>query len=102
MRFYICRVHRARLGLKTKQDQNQSKKPVLTEQDKESWPISIVSTDIDGLKNINDTLGHMAGDEAIQKAANYLRKHCRPKDILVRWVEMSLWWSYSIRPMHKP
>jgi diguanylate cyclase (GGDEF)-like protein/hemerythrin-like metal-binding protein/PAS domain S-box-containing protein len=55
------------------------------EEDIESWPISIISTDIDGLKTINDTLGHMAGDEAIQSAANHLRKHCRPTDILVRW-----------------
>lgn len=55
------------------------------EEDKESWPISILSTDIDDLKTINDTLGHMAGDEVIKLAANHLRKHCRPSDILVRW-----------------
>lgn len=53
--------------------------------DEESWPVSIISTDVDDLKTINDTLGHMAGDVAIKSAASYLQQQCRPSDVLVRW-----------------
>lgn len=35
--------------------------------------VSVMVCDIDGLKFINDTLGHMAGDKIIQKAAEILK-----------------------------
>ena len=35
--------------------------------------ISVIVCDIDGLKIINDTLGHMAGDKIIRKAAEILK-----------------------------
>ncbi len=35
--------------------------------------VSIIVCDIDGLKIINDTLGHMAGDKIIRKAAEILK-----------------------------
>ena len=34
-------------------------------QKKEMYPISIISADCDGLKKINDTYGHLVGDEFI-------------------------------------
>ncbi|MFO0810527.1 MAG: GGDEF domain-containing protein [Gemmataceae bacterium] len=41
--------------------------------------------DIDNLKPINDTLGHAAGDRAIQLVAETLRTAIRPTDLLFRW-----------------
>ena len=40
--------------------------------------------DLDGLKQVNDTLGHEAGDRQIQSAARVLRESFRDSDILSR------------------
>jgi diguanylate cyclase (GGDEF)-like protein len=48
------------------------------------YPISIIIADVDGLKNVNDTLGHAAGDELLQQAANVLRSIFRAGDVLAR------------------
>lgn len=44
----------------------------------------VIYVDLDGLKHINDTFGHAAGDEAIQVVADILRHCCRPDDIIAR------------------
>ena len=48
------------------------------------FPISIIIADIDGLKYVNDTLGHAVGDEKLQLTANLLRSAFRAGDILAR------------------
>lgn len=40
--------------------------------------------DLDALKNINDTLGHYAGDQALIDTANLLRKTFRETDVMAR------------------
>jgi diguanylate cyclase (GGDEF)-like protein/PAS domain S-box-containing protein len=40
--------------------------------------------DVDGMKGINDTLGHEEGDKALIDAANILRKTLRESDIIAR------------------
>jgi len=47
-------------------------------------PISIIVTDIDGLKKINDNYGHKKGDEYIIMAAEILKKITRKEDIVSR------------------
>lgn len=47
-------------------------------------PMCIVVCDIDGLKIINDTLGHQAGDELIRSAAHLLSQSFRPFDMIAR------------------
>ena len=44
----------------------------------------VIFADLDGLKRINDTYGHAAGDEAIQVVADILRHCSRPDDIIAR------------------
>ncbi len=48
------------------------------------FPISILVMDMNGLKEINDSLGHAAGDEQLQKAALVIRKAFRPDDVVAR------------------
>ena len=45
---------------------------------------TIMMMDLDGLKSINDRLGHAAGDEMIVRAAQVLRQTCRTTDIVAR------------------
>lgn len=46
--------------------------------------ISLIYTDMDGLKNINDTFGHEEGSEAIKQVANILQQTFRASDIIAR------------------
>ena len=48
------------------------------------YPISVIMADIDGLKIINDTKGHMNGDLLLKRAANVLVKSFRGDDIIAR------------------
>jgi diguanylate cyclase (GGDEF)-like protein/PAS domain S-box-containing protein len=48
-------------------------------------PCSLMMIDIDHFKNINDTYGHQAGDEAIIGLANLLSSMCRAGDLVARY-----------------
>ncbi len=48
------------------------------------YPVSIISTDLDGLKLINDTLGHSDGDRLLKACAGILQQSFRSSDILAR------------------
>lgn len=48
-------------------------------------PILITMIDINGLKKINDALGHQNGDLLIQKSARVLKNSCDEKDIVARY-----------------
>ncbi|GAU75844.1 GGDEF domain-containing protein [Fusibacter sp. 3D3] len=47
--------------------------------------LCILILDIDDFKHINDTYGHLFGDEVIKAIANMLRLHCREGDIVGRY-----------------
>jgi diguanylate cyclase (GGDEF)-like protein/PAS domain S-box-containing protein len=48
------------------------------------FPLSIVIADINGLKTVNDTLGHEAGDKLIRSAARVILEAFRAEDIVAR------------------
>lgn len=48
------------------------------------FPVSIVMADLDGLKEINDTQGHAAGDRLLQEAAKVLYSVFRAEDMVAR------------------
>jgi diguanylate cyclase (GGDEF)-like protein len=41
--------------------------------------------DVDGLKDVNDTMGHSAGDELLVKVVKAMRSHVRSYDLVVRY-----------------
>jgi diguanylate cyclase (GGDEF)-like protein len=52
---------------------------------KRSWrPVMVAVADVNGLKAVNDALGHEMGDRLIQRAALALRQTFRSSDIIAR------------------
>lgn len=48
-------------------------------------PLSIIMLDVDHFKQVNDTYGHSAGDDALLLVADCLRDHLRSADIAARY-----------------
>lgn len=48
-------------------------------------PLSMLILDIDNFKSINDTHGHITGDEVIIAISDILKKTIREEDLLSRW-----------------
>lgn len=48
------------------------------------FPVSVITIDVDGLKAVNDSLGHDAGDRLIRKVALVLFKAFRAGDVVAR------------------
>ncbi|MEA4882841.1 MAG: diguanylate cyclase [Clostridia bacterium] len=51
----------------------------------ECLPLSIVIGDINGLKLVNDALGHYAGDALIRRVAGIMKSCAGRRDVVVRW-----------------
>ena len=47
-------------------------------------PLSVAMGDVNGLKLINDSFGHMAGDELLKRTAEIIKEACRADDIVAR------------------
>ena len=47
--------------------------------------LSLAFVDVNGLKHVNDTEGHAAGDSLLQAVARTLRRRLRSYDLVVRW-----------------
>ncbi len=63
----------------------QSKKIKSFSQRNDNIPFSLVTLDIDKFKNINDTYGHLVGDEVIIKVAHIIEAEVRTSDIVARF-----------------
>jgi diguanylate cyclase (GGDEF)-like protein len=53
--------------------------------DRTGRPFSVLLLDLDGLKSINDSYGHLVGSRAICRLADILRVHCRAVDTAARY-----------------
>lgn len=47
-------------------------------------PLSLIMGDVNGLKLVNDSFGHVMGDELLKKAASVISKSCRADDVVAR------------------
>lgn len=62
-------------NLETEHRRNEIEMPV----------VSMVVFDIDKFKNINDTLGHNAGDVILKAVSETIQRYTRNKDVTARW-----------------
>jgi diguanylate cyclase (GGDEF)-like protein len=46
---------------------------------------ALAMVDVDDFKNINDTLGHLAGDEVLRQSVQLISRAARPGDVLARF-----------------
>ena len=53
--------------------------------ERERKPLSCIMLDIDRFKQVNDTLGHQAGDQVLRELSTMLRQSVRAYDIVARW-----------------
>ncbi len=51
---------------------------------KRNHPLTLLMGDVNGLKLINDSFGHLAGDELLKTTANIIKNACRQDDIISR------------------
>ena len=52
--------------------------------EKECFPVTLILTDVNGLKLTNDAFGHKIGDILLKTIADILKKECRKSDIVSR------------------
>ncbi len=58
---------------------------LMAEQRRDGGDMSLVMFDVDHFKTLNDTLGHMAGDEMLQFVSQLLKQAIRREDFAIRY-----------------
>lgn len=53
--------------------------------DNEYYPLTLIMGDLNGLKAVNDNLGHLEGDKLLVEIAKVLKASCRKEDLVFRW-----------------
>ena len=48
-------------------------------------PLTLAFVDVDGLRAVNNSRGHAAGDRMLREIANTLQGILRPYDLIIRW-----------------
>ncbi len=53
--------------------------------ERSSYPVTLIMMDLDRFKEVNDELGHKAGDRVLIEVSHILRNHMRRADTIVRY-----------------
>jgi two-component system, cell cycle response regulator len=72
-------------GLCNRRALEQRLPEVVADARRRGQPAAVLVIDIDHFKNVNDTEGHLAGDEALRSVASRLRSGLRDDQTLGRW-----------------
>jgi two-component system cell cycle response regulator len=72
-------------GLANRRAVNETLDRAFAEAQRYSHDLACIMIDLDGFKTCNDTLGHQAGDEILQRTARVLQASCRRSDIAGRF-----------------
>ncbi|WP_051261747.1 sensor domain-containing diguanylate cyclase [Desulfovibrio inopinatus] len=72
-------------GLSNRREFERQFKLAVKRFDHDQRPFSVILADIDGMKQVNDKFGHLAGDTVLVETAQLLRNGVRPDDHVARW-----------------
>ncbi|MFC3852896.1 diguanylate cyclase [Salinispirillum marinum] len=72
-------------GLVNRRQLKRRAEQLLSQAKRSNSPVSVVVLDIDNFKQVNDTEGHLAGDEILKRLADVLREHARESDVVGRY-----------------
>jgi diguanylate cyclase (GGDEF)-like protein/PAS domain S-box-containing protein len=76
--------HDALTGLSNRAAFDQALELALARAERLDGPVSLLLIDLDGFKQVNDTLGHLAGDEVLRTVAARLSTASRKGDVVAR------------------
>jgi diguanylate cyclase (GGDEF)-like protein len=48
-------------------------------------PVALLFADLDYLREVNNTYGHLAGDMVLKQVSGVMLEHTRPSDLVARW-----------------
>lgn len=77
-------THDTLTGLPNRALFTESLTRALARAERHGWPLALFFMDLDRFKNINDTLGHELGDEALKEAARRIASCIRDSDMSAR------------------
>lgn len=72
-------------GLANRRQLENEFKRAMYVQSRSGQVFSLLLLDLDGFKQVNDTIGHQAGDAVLLQVAGLISAMVRPTDILARW-----------------
>jgi len=72
-------------GLYTRRFFEERVKAYISQSKRDIIPFSVILFDVDKLKYINDTFGHLKGDELLVAFSSILKKYTRESDFCARW-----------------
>lgn len=78
-------IHDPLTGLYNRLFLNESIERELALAERQGYPISVVMSDLDHFKQINDSYGHLAGDEVLQHFSGIMVRHSRSSDFNCRY-----------------
>ena len=71
-------------GLPNRRHFDKRVREELARVDRYHYPLTLMVIDLDGLKTLNDRLGHEGGDNALRAVARSLQQTCRATDLAAR------------------